>query len=382
MANAMRIARTEGHRIQCQAGMDACYRAKEMGADVAKKWDSTLDGKTRSSHRQVDGEIRELDDKFSNGLMFPGDPSGRAAEVVNCRCSLLQKARWLLEGAFTKMNNFTKEIETFNSPEEYEEFKKAFWSKENRDFMNYHTTLEERYGTKNFEKLLGNMTDDEYKHWQKLYNNSPVYNKAVKSNNLTSKSEKIEMRQYDMQAKPPAEYDGVFEDFAELDLSKEEAETLSALWLASKESGCEYGAVIGNGVISKPVTSNLPNAVKISLDDYENGLTVLHSHTNATSPSATDFQWLLDPKVDKIGVVGYNADVYMAYIGDGEVPSLEDFQMTSAVIGNVVNQEIIDHPNFFDWTFEERNYMAIREQSFRIAQHYGWTLEGGRIDVE
>lgn len=97
--NAVRIARTEGHRIQVQGTMDACYKAREKGADVVKQWDSTLDGKTRESHARVDGEIRELDKPFSNGLMFPGDPSGGAAEVVNCRCALLQRARWALDEA-------------------------------------------------------------------------------------------------------------------------------------------------------------------------------------------------------------------------------------------------------------------------------------------
>lgn len=95
--NAVRIARTEGHRIQCQAGMDACEKAKNKGADVVKQWDAALDARTRDSHAKVDGEIRELHQKFSNGLMFPGDPSGRAAEVINCRCALLQRARWALD---------------------------------------------------------------------------------------------------------------------------------------------------------------------------------------------------------------------------------------------------------------------------------------------
>lgn len=95
--NAVRIARTEGHRIQCQAGMDACYKAQEKGCDVLKQWDATLDGNTRESHSQVDGEIRDLDKPFSNGLMFPGDPSGEAGEVINCRCALLQRASWELD---------------------------------------------------------------------------------------------------------------------------------------------------------------------------------------------------------------------------------------------------------------------------------------------
>jgi len=77
--------------------MDACYKAKAKGADMVKQWDSTLDSRTRESHAIVDGEIRELDEKFSNGLMFPGDPSGGAAEVINCRCALLQRAKWALD---------------------------------------------------------------------------------------------------------------------------------------------------------------------------------------------------------------------------------------------------------------------------------------------
>ena len=95
--NAVRISRTEGHRLQIQSADDACRKAKEKGADIVRQWDATLDGRTRESHSQVDGEIRELDKPFSNGLMFPGDPSGGAAEVVNCRCALLQRARWALD---------------------------------------------------------------------------------------------------------------------------------------------------------------------------------------------------------------------------------------------------------------------------------------------
>lgn len=128
--NAVRIARTEGHRIQVQSGMDACYKAKEKGADVVKQWDSTLDKRTRKSHQKVDGEIKELDEPFSNGLMFPGDPNGGASEVVNCRCALLQRARWALsDEEFTKMNGETGELVDFKNVKDYDEFKKKFWQK-------------------------------------------------------------------------------------------------------------------------------------------------------------------------------------------------------------------------------------------------------------
>lgn len=95
--NAVRITRTEGHRIQQESTMDACYAARERGADVVKQWDATMDANTRESHQMVDGEVRALDEKFSNGLMYPGDPSGNAAEVINCRCILLQRAKWALD---------------------------------------------------------------------------------------------------------------------------------------------------------------------------------------------------------------------------------------------------------------------------------------------
>lgn len=189
--NAVRIARTEGHRIQCQSGMDACYKAKEKGADVVKQWDSTLDGATRESHVAVDGEVRELDEKFSNGLMFPSDPSGSAAEVVNCRCALLQRARWAVGDSFTKMNNFTKEIETFESPENYADFKKAFFSKENKNHMKFVEKMEGKYDTKKFESWLDKMSDKEYDRYSVLTVENPIFNK--KGLELFSKGDKIRL---------------------------------------------------------------------------------------------------------------------------------------------------------------------------------------------
>ena len=186
-----RIARTEGHRIQTTAAMDAMESAKEKGADVLKQWDATLDGRTRESHMAVDGEIRDVNKRFSNGLMYPGDPSGGAAEVVNCRCALLQRARWALDNPFTKMNNFTKELETFDSPNDYNEFKKVFFSKENTDFMRYCEKMESKYGTKKWETILSEMTDKEYDQYSVLTVNNPIFNK--KGLELFSKSDKIRL---------------------------------------------------------------------------------------------------------------------------------------------------------------------------------------------
>jgi hypothetical protein len=97
--NSLRIARTEGHRIQQQAQWNTLQTAKEKGADVVKQWDSTLDDRTRSDHKILDGQIRELDDYFEVGgykAMYPGS-FGVASEDIHCRCCMLQRAKWALD---------------------------------------------------------------------------------------------------------------------------------------------------------------------------------------------------------------------------------------------------------------------------------------------
>lgn len=126
LSRAKTIARTEGHRIQQTSSRDAQYAAKKKGADVLKQWDAALDGRTRDSHARVDGEIRELDEKFSNGLMFPGDPSGGAAEVVNCRCTSNTRARWALDDE--ELNTLKERAEYFglDKTANFEEFKQKY----------------------------------------------------------------------------------------------------------------------------------------------------------------------------------------------------------------------------------------------------------------
>lgn len=97
--NSIRIARTEGHRIQNQSALDAQKKAKSKGADVVKQWDSTLDGATRDTHRLLDGQIREVDEPFEVEGKKADAPGmfGDPAEDCNCRCCLLQRARWALD---------------------------------------------------------------------------------------------------------------------------------------------------------------------------------------------------------------------------------------------------------------------------------------------
>ena len=127
-AKAVRIARTEGHRVQNTAAFDAQKKAQSKGADIVKQWDATLDARTRDSHAKVDGELRGLDEKFSNGLRFPGDPHGEAAEVVNCRCALLQRAKWALDQDELDRLQQRAEYYGLDKAESFEDFKRKYLS--------------------------------------------------------------------------------------------------------------------------------------------------------------------------------------------------------------------------------------------------------------
>lgn len=132
MKVAMRIARTEGARINQESKFDAAKKAKEAGADLVKQWDSTLDGRTRPTHRKLDGQIRELDEPFEVDGKTAQHPCGFgiASEDINCRCIMLTRARWALEDE--EQNSFTKNVEgeivEFENVKDYEDFKERFYN--------------------------------------------------------------------------------------------------------------------------------------------------------------------------------------------------------------------------------------------------------------
>ena len=60
-------------------------------APAMKSWLATEDERTRETHADADGQEVPIDQPFQVGddlLMYPGDPDGSDAEVINCRCTL------------------------------------------------------------------------------------------------------------------------------------------------------------------------------------------------------------------------------------------------------------------------------------------------------
>lgn len=88
---AMTIARTEVHRA-AEAGSLAQVRlAGFTNFECRKRWLATEDERTRLWHIQADGQtvgLNEVFDVGGEGLQFPGDPHGRADNVINCRCTM------------------------------------------------------------------------------------------------------------------------------------------------------------------------------------------------------------------------------------------------------------------------------------------------------
>lgn len=128
MRDAMRIVRTEGHRINQQGFLDASREAKDKGADVVKQWDSTLDGNTRPAHRIADGQIKELDEPFivDGEKMDAPSIGGSARNVCNCRCQLLQRAKWALDEVELKTLQDRARFFGLDKSQDFDDFKQKY----------------------------------------------------------------------------------------------------------------------------------------------------------------------------------------------------------------------------------------------------------------
>lgn len=90
---AVRVVRTEGHRIHEAAQTDAVERAHAQGVIMKKKWNSLHDSKVRhtgkADHRKLDGQLVPVDEEFDLGRgkkgKLPGN-TGLKEHDINCRC--------------------------------------------------------------------------------------------------------------------------------------------------------------------------------------------------------------------------------------------------------------------------------------------------------
>lgn len=101
---ALRVSRTESHRLHQVGRYNSLQHAQAKGIKLKKRWISTLDSRTRDRHRDLDGQIVDLDAPFKyRGVegLYPGEMSGGASQNINCRCSF----RAVLEGDTPNVRN-------------------------------------------------------------------------------------------------------------------------------------------------------------------------------------------------------------------------------------------------------------------------------------
>jgi hypothetical protein len=87
---ARATARTE---VAAASNGGSITQARSLGLDMDKQWEATspTDGRTRVTHLEAHHQTVDLGAKFEVGgdlLDFPGDPTGQAEEVINCRCAV------------------------------------------------------------------------------------------------------------------------------------------------------------------------------------------------------------------------------------------------------------------------------------------------------
>lgn len=90
---AENIARTEGQKIVQQANQESLRQVTEKtGLEkerVKRTWMTTLDGRERDTHHEMDGQIRGMEEEFESPsgatALIPGS-FGVAEEDINCRC--------------------------------------------------------------------------------------------------------------------------------------------------------------------------------------------------------------------------------------------------------------------------------------------------------
>ena len=94
MRQARMVARTETARSQSVSSEDAAQTAKDNGARLVGYWDSTLDTRTRPSHRRLDGKQEDESGNFKIGASYGPAPRllvgvDSASQNINCRCKKL-----------------------------------------------------------------------------------------------------------------------------------------------------------------------------------------------------------------------------------------------------------------------------------------------------
>lgn len=139
-----------------------------MGIPIRKQWHALGDNRTRDWHREIDGQVRELDKPFENAwgkIMRPGDPTAAAANIYNCRCNMLSVIDGHeLDASYIYQNNHKPELEGIS----YEEWKKG---KADEGTVDFYFNLKDE----ELKKYYGTLDNKTVRMWYKRRNQTIPY---------------------------------------------------------------------------------------------------------------------------------------------------------------------------------------------------------------
>ena len=124
---AMNNAITALTGAQNAGTMQQLLNAQALGIEVQKRWNSTLDYRTREMHRLLDQETADLDEPFKvpgYEIMYPGDPNAAPEMVYHCRCKLSSALVKYPRQNAMRRDNVTGEVVPEQSYAEWHEGKK------------------------------------------------------------------------------------------------------------------------------------------------------------------------------------------------------------------------------------------------------------------
>jgi hypothetical protein len=94
------IGRTEALKVVHQGDRETYNQALERGLfsrdQLRKDWNTAMDGRERPSHHDLNGTSLSWDEEFQGRdgrLLYPGDPTAPASEIIQCRCLLTTRIR-------------------------------------------------------------------------------------------------------------------------------------------------------------------------------------------------------------------------------------------------------------------------------------------------
>lgn len=196
---AMNIARTEAGRVTGVTRQQSQNHAKELGVYVKKEWISTLDGKTRHNHRELDGQVREVDEYFEINGRRALQPHmfGVASEDVNCRCVSIS----VIEGyePSLRRDNESHEIMDYKNYNDWLGSK----SKSTKDRVNDYfdmTNMKEMVGKRNYDdflEVLDSLENDNFKKVLEKIGPQLEFNELSAKNNVRGHKVQLSQEAFD-----------------------------------------------------------------------------------------------------------------------------------------------------------------------------------------